>query len=108
MDINIASIGLKIFKTDGRLRRSMYNFCMVTYNAITDLSEGKSEFSIAWDVEGMLLVVVVVVSRRVHASKGVNIDTVDEESALLDEEDAAEVDKLLDVAGAVSIKEMSG
>ncbi|GFT26968.1 uncharacterized protein TNCV_4675111 [Trichonephila clavipes] len=51
----------------------------------------------SWDVAGMVLDVVVVVSRTGHAGKGVIIDTVDEE-------DAAEIDKLLDMAGAVSVK----
>ncbi|PRD23645.1 UNVERIFIED_CONTAM: hypothetical protein NCL1_45834 [Trichonephila clavipes] len=51
----------------------------------------------SWDVADMILDVVVVVSRTEHTSKGVIIDTVDEE-------DAAEVDKLLDKVGAVSFK----
>ncbi|GFV26219.1 hypothetical protein TNCV_3150191 [Trichonephila clavipes] len=60
---------------------------------------GGSCFFAAWDVKGMVLDIVVLISTTGHVSavKGVNNDTVDEESALLDEEDAAEVDKLLDV-----------
>ncbi|GFU73445.1 hypothetical protein TNCV_3675921, partial [Trichonephila clavipes] len=50
----------------------------------------------SWEIEGVVLDVVVV-----EAGRSVNIDTVDEE-------DAAEVDKLLDVAGAISIKGIGG
>ncbi|GFX62104.1 hypothetical protein TNCV_2228301 [Trichonephila clavipes] len=45
---------------------------------------------VSWDIVGMVLDVVVVVSRTDHA---------------VDEEDAAEIDKLLEVVGAVSITE---
>ncbi|GFY14067.1 hypothetical protein TNCV_3612561 [Trichonephila clavipes] len=59
-----------------------------------------------WDVEGMVL----VVSRTgfVSADKAENIDTVDEEIALFDEDDAIEVHRLLDVERAESIKGISG
>ncbi|GFY33398.1 hypothetical protein TNCV_1898501 [Trichonephila clavipes] len=58
-----------------------------------------------WDVACMVFDLVVV-SRtgRVLAGKGENIDTVDEESALLDKYDATEVHTLLDEEEAVSIK----
>ncbi|GFW70972.1 hypothetical protein TNCV_190631 [Trichonephila clavipes] len=54
-----------------------------------------------------VLDVVILVSRRtglVLASKDENIDTVDEESALLDNDDARDVDRLLDVEEVVSVK----
>ncbi|GFV75826.1 hypothetical protein TNCV_1757541 [Trichonephila clavipes] len=54
-----------------------------------------------WDKEDIVFDVVVVVGIIGHAGKGVNIDTVDEE-------DAAEVYKLLDVVGAISFKGIGG
>ncbi|GFV82542.1 hypothetical protein TNCV_3983321 [Trichonephila clavipes] len=59
-----------------------------------------------WDVEGMVSDVVVVVSRTelILVGKGEKIDMVDEESALLDDDNATEVHRLLDVEEVVSIK----
>ncbi|GFS74408.1 uncharacterized protein TNCV_970111 [Trichonephila clavipes] len=58
----------------------------------------------------MVSVIAVSVSTAGHVSagKGVNIDTSDEDSALLDEENAEVVGKLLDVVRAVSIKGIYG
>ncbi|GFT34039.1 hypothetical protein TNCV_4384871 [Trichonephila clavipes] len=60
-----------------------------------------------WNVEGIVSNVVEV-SRTglVSAGKGENNGPVVEESALLDEDDATEVHRLLDVAGAVSVIEI--
>ncbi|GFV40919.1 hypothetical protein TNCV_2665101 [Trichonephila clavipes] len=52
----------------------------------------------SWVVSGMVLDVVVIVLRTRHSGKIVNMYTVDDEAA-------AEIDRLLDMAEAVLLKE---